>query len=76
MRKVKVYDIIWRWNDPLDDTSNLPEEVIIKDFTEEQIDYLFDDKNEDDYEYNMMVVNWLHNKYGYYADSCMYEIVE
>ena len=60
MKKIKIYDICWHkaWD------KKLPEEVIVEDFTEEEIDdYFSRDDN------NLMLNNWLYDKYGYSTNS-------
>lgn len=60
MKKIKIYDICWHKARD----KKLPEEIIVADFTEEEIDdYFSRDDN------NLMLNNWLYDKYGYSTNS-------
>lgn len=87
MKKIKVSDIYWGFSeDGIIFTEDgiiypeRPEEVIIEDFTEEEIDRFFsidpDDENDEDRDILMMVNNWLYTKYKCPVDRCLISLIE
>ena len=71
--KIRLYDICW--NSQGEDIDHLPEEIIISDLPEEDVQKFYGD-NEDEGTYVAIKLHtWLYDHYGFSAESFGGEVI-